>query len=186
MTHSPAWPYYKTLRILFYTKVIQLNIFNYRKKRTKYPPPPSLNQCFFFPRKSKVPVKPIFWHFCHFFHGWEFIFTHAFYDFFTDSTKFSRTLFKIFSRIDFFFHGRKNEKFLLFWRKKLSIFFHLQSFFSRMGFRRNFHGELRSFTDKKLTFSRKAFFFTGKKKNTGTSIVKCNQKESTIGTTRMI
>ena len=95
---------------------------------------------FFFPWKSKVPVKLPFGHFCHFFHGWEFIFTHAFYDFFTDSTKFSRTLFKIFSRIDIFFHGRKNEKIHQFWRKKLSIFFTYSHFFSRMWFRRNFHG----------------------------------------------
>ena len=83
---------------------------------------------FFFPWKSKVPVKPLFGHFCHFF---------------TDGNSFSRMDFTIFSRavqnfhghflrffsrLDFFFHGRKNEKFLQFWRKKL--FFSRTVFFS--------------------------------------------------------
>ena len=51
-------------------------------------------------------------------------FTHTFFEFFTDGRKFSRTLFRIFSRVGFFFSREGNEK--------LSIIFTQGFFFSRV------------------------------------------------------
>ena len=71
------------------------------------------SQCFFFPWKSKVPVKAIFACFWVFFtHGFFFhahVFTHSFW--------FSRTLFNVFSRTWFCFHGQKTPRIVALKRK---------------------------------------------------------------------
>ena len=54
-------------------------------------------------------------------------FTQTFFEFFTGGRKFSRTLGRIFSRVDFFFTGRKREG-----NEKLSIVFTQGFFFSQV------------------------------------------------------
>ena len=60
-------------------------------------------QRFFFPMKIKSARESFFWPFFDFFHGWKMAFTHTFFEFFTGGPKFSRTLVRIFSRVDLFF-----------------------------------------------------------------------------------
>ena len=51
-----------------------------------------------------MPLKAFF----DFFHGWKMAFTHTFFEFFTGGRKFSRTLFRIFSRVCFFFYSKNS------------------------------------------------------------------------------
>ena len=67
----------------------------------------SCTQCFFFPVKIKSARESLFWPFFGFFHGWQSRFHAHFFELFTGSPKFSRTLFRIFSRVGFFFTERK-------------------------------------------------------------------------------
>ena len=69
----------------------------------KSPAPP--RQCFFSYVKIKVCVKRFFGQFLGFFHGQKIAFTHTFLQVFTEGKNFSRALSKIFSRMDFCFHG---------------------------------------------------------------------------------
>ena len=83
------------LRILFF--------FPFLGKGKFYKPP----AFFFFPVKIKSARESFFWPFFDFFHGWKMAFTHTFFEFFTGDRKFSRTFFRIFSRVGFFFHGKE-------------------------------------------------------------------------------
>ena len=85
---------------------------------------------FFFPWKSKVPVKPLFGHFCHFF---------------TDGNSFSRMDFTIFSRAVQNFHGHF-----------LRFFSRLDFFFSRKE-KRKISSIL---TKEIIFFTYSLFFFT--------------------------
>ena len=58
---------------------------------------------FFYPRKWKVPEKTVFGTFFGFFPGEIFFFSPTFLNLFSGSLTFSRALFFIFSRVDFFF-----------------------------------------------------------------------------------
>ena len=135
------------------------------------PHPP---QAFFFLVKIKSVRESFFFAF---FHGWKMAFTHTFFEFFTGGRKFSRTLFRIFSRVGFFFSREGNEKFSIIFTQgfffhgykkrsnssnfmeRVSYIFHAHSFpFSRMWFGRNFHVHNWCFHGQ---FSR---FFHGRKK----------------------
>ena len=72
--------------------ILLLLILDIKKSDTKYP-------SFFFPWKSKVPVKAIFAHFFDFLHGWKICFTGTFFDF----SPFSSRVEEKFSRVEF--HG---------------------------------------------------------------------------------
>ena len=74
--------------------------------------PHPFDQCFpFSPRKSKVPVKRVFYHFSGFFHGCKALFTATFFEISTPSRDFSRGLFGIFHGFDLRCHGRKTKIF---------------------------------------------------------------------------
>ena len=64
----------------------------------------NIAQCFiFYPRKWKVPEKTVFGTVFGFFLGKNFFSRPLFFEFLSGSLKFSRVLFRIFSRVDFFF-----------------------------------------------------------------------------------
>ena len=69
------------------------------------------NQFFFFPWKSNVPVKRVFYHFSGFFHACKTLFTGTFFEIFTPSPNFSRGLFGIFSRVRFKISRVQNQNF---------------------------------------------------------------------------
>ena len=58
-----------------------------------------------------MPVKAFFGLFSTFFTDGKVAFTHTFVQLFTGSPKFSRTLFRIFSRVGFFFSREGNKQF---------------------------------------------------------------------------
>ena len=68
-----------------------------------------------------MPVKAFFGLFSTFFTDGKVAFTHTFVQLFTGSPKFSRTLFRIFSRVGFFFHGKEISNFRKF--SRMAFFF---------------------------------------------------------------
>ena len=78
-------------------------------------------QCFFFYVKIKVMHETVFLPFFDFFHARKRFFTHSFQENFTDSMKFSRTLFINFSRIGYFFSRVLFEKI-----SRIGYYFHGQ------------------------------------------------------------
>ena len=77
-----------------------------------------------------MPVKAFFGLFSVFFTDGRVAFTHTFLELFTGSPKFSRTLFRIFSRMGFFFHGKEMSNFRKFSRM---AFFFTDGFFFLTG-----------------------------------------------------
>ena len=84
---------------------------------------PQMGVVFFFPWKSKVPVKRVFYHFSGFFHGCKTLFTGTFFEIFTPSPDFSRGLFGIFSRVRFKISRAQNQFF-----SREGYIFHGQNF----------------------------------------------------------
>ena len=91
-------------------------------------------------------MKAFFGLFSTFFTDGKVAFTHTFFDLFTGSPKFSRTLFRIFSRVGFIFHGKDMSNFRKFSR---------MAFFSRVTFKRVFfsHSEFAAFWKIKISDS---------------------------------
>ena len=114
---------------------------------------------FFFPWKSKVPVKRVFYHFFGFFHGCKTVFTGTFFEIFTPSPDFSRGLFGIFSRVRFKISRAQNQFF-----SREGYIFHGQNFRKEIKKAKKYNFDThknKKSVQKKVLLEKNQGFFTG-------------------------